>query len=276
MKLVIINFSGNVGKTTVARHLAMAHMPPGTLFMPVESVNDNFEEGEKVRAARFDEIVNAALVLDDAVFDVGASNAEEFINKANQRFGCTELFDLFLLPVTDGIKQQRDTMSTVSALVKMNVPANRIVVIPNRVDQNIPLESSFAGIFEAAKSGAFMFSPKAIMRSNEVFDMMRSHEYISNMTLAKLASLDHRDIAVRAKATKGLEQSQLMITYSACLLAASAIKESDDVWREVMALSGMGSGVEMISEKDTKPQAGEQAPAGKHEKNKTKPAEASA
>ena len=57
MKLAVINFSGNVGKSTVARHL-LAPRIPGCQFVAVESINaaafrpTNPQRTASARAAR--------------------------------------------------------------------------------------------------------------------------------------------------------------------------------------------------------------------------------
>ncbi|MBZ8143267.1 StbB, partial [Rubrivivax gelatinosus] len=49
MKVAVISFSGNVGKTTIARHL-LAPRIPGAQLIAVESINA--EDGEAADALR--------------------------------------------------------------------------------------------------------------------------------------------------------------------------------------------------------------------------------
>ena len=49
MKLAVINFSGNVGKSTIARHLLLPRIAGATL-LAVESVNAADNDAQSLRA----------------------------------------------------------------------------------------------------------------------------------------------------------------------------------------------------------------------------------
>jgi len=55
MKLAVINFSGNVGKTTVARHL-LAPRIPGCQVVAVESINADEAQPVTIRGRQFAEL----------------------------------------------------------------------------------------------------------------------------------------------------------------------------------------------------------------------------
>ena len=56
MKIAVINFSGNVGKSTVARHL-LAPRLDGAEVIAIESINsDDREKSGALRGAQFDEL----------------------------------------------------------------------------------------------------------------------------------------------------------------------------------------------------------------------------
>ncbi|WP_256672497.1 hypothetical protein [Pseudomonas sp. JG-B] len=82
MKHAIMNFSGNVGKTTVAVGLLKPRMPDAQIFS-VESLNvDASAEGvevEKMKGKKFGELMEQLMMLDSAIVDVGASNVEDFL-----------------------------------------------------------------------------------------------------------------------------------------------------------------------------------------------------
>ena len=52
MKIAVINFSGNVGKTTVARHL-LAPRIAGAELIAVESINADDGQNQAVRGSQF-------------------------------------------------------------------------------------------------------------------------------------------------------------------------------------------------------------------------------
>lgn len=56
MKAVVINYSGNVGKTTVSRHLLSPRMNSAQVFT-VESINSDGTEDQIVRGKHFAEML---------------------------------------------------------------------------------------------------------------------------------------------------------------------------------------------------------------------------
>ena len=55
MKIAVINFSGNVGKSTVARHLLLPRID-GAELIAVESVNADGGEVQALRGRQFGEL----------------------------------------------------------------------------------------------------------------------------------------------------------------------------------------------------------------------------
>jgi len=85
MKVAVMNFSGNVGKTTVAGHLLKPRMGNAPIFS-IESINAGADadglEVEKMKGKKFGELVDEIMPLDSAIIDVGASNVG-LINQKN-------------------------------------------------------------------------------------------------------------------------------------------------------------------------------------------------
>ena len=115
MKIAVMNFSGNVGKTTVAGHLPKPRMGDAPIFS-IESLNvDAAADGldvEKLRGKKFGELQEQLMRLDAAIVDVGASNFEDFLKMMQQYAGSHEEFDCFVIPVVKEKKQQADTVNT--------------------------------------------------------------------------------------------------------------------------------------------------------------------
>jgi acyl CoA:acetate/3-ketoacid CoA transferase alpha subunit len=55
MKIAVINFSGNVGKTTVARHLLRPRID-GAQLVTVESLNADEGQAQALRGRQFGEL----------------------------------------------------------------------------------------------------------------------------------------------------------------------------------------------------------------------------
>src|SRR6478609_8135852 len=74
MKIAVINFSGNVGKTTIARHLLLPRIP-GAELIAIESINaDENHDGQSLRGRQFGELQEYMQTVDSVIVDIGASN----------------------------------------------------------------------------------------------------------------------------------------------------------------------------------------------------------
>ena len=115
MKIAVINFSGNVGKSTVARHLLAPRLGDPEVIA-IESINSDGTERAALRGNQFDELQDQLMTLRNAVVDIGASNAEDFVSLMQNYDGSHEDFDLFVVPTVPAVKQQVDTIATLRSL----------------------------------------------------------------------------------------------------------------------------------------------------------------
>ena len=178
MKIAVMNFSGNVGKTTVAGHLLKPRMGDAPIFS-IESLNvDAAADGldvEKLRGKKFGELQEQLMRLDAAIVDMGASNVEDFLKMMQQYAGSHEEFDYFVIPVVKERKQQADTVNTILALASFGVPCTKIRLVFNKVEVDETPEDEFAPLFGlAARDSNFVLNPDAIIYSNEVFEKLKS------------------------------------------------------------------------------------------------------
>ena len=142
MKLAVINFSGNVGKSTITRHL-LAPRLPGARVIAVESINADEGQEQSLRGFQFGELQEYLQSVDDVVVDIGASNVEELMRLMHRYRDSHEEFDCFIVPTVPPPKQQQDTIATLADLHAVGVPPDRIRIIFNMVDDREPLERAF-------------------------------------------------------------------------------------------------------------------------------------
>jgi hypothetical protein len=142
MKLAVINFSGNVGKTTVARHL-LAPRIPGCQVVSVESINADDGQPVTIRGRQFAQLQEFLQSVDDVVIDIGASNVEDLLKLMRRYRGSQEDFDGFVVPTVPARKQQQDTAATLAELARIGVPATRLRLVFNQVDDDSPIEQAF-------------------------------------------------------------------------------------------------------------------------------------
>lgn len=173
MKIAVINFSGNVGKSTVARHLLAPRMNNARVI-PVETINSDGTDDKALKGKQFGELMEGLALLDDAVVDIGASNVEDFVNQMKQYKNSHEDFDFFVVPTMPKAKQQRDTISTIEALEAIGVPAKRIRLVFNMLDIDETPQRALAGVFEYhAATKNFTLRPDAVIQTNDIYGKLK-------------------------------------------------------------------------------------------------------
>lgn len=177
MKIAVLNFSGNVGKTTVAAHLLKPRMVDAPVYS-IESINvgadANGIDTERMKGKQFGELVDSVMLLDSAIVDVGASNVEDFLKRMEQYSGSHTEFDLFIVPVTKEQKVQADTVNTIAALAAMGIERTRIRVVFNRVDADDDVENEFASIIAMGRVRGFCIADtECVIYANELFERLK-------------------------------------------------------------------------------------------------------
>ena len=174
MKISVLNYTGTVGKTTIAAHLLSPRMNNATIFA-IETINETAEglgvDVEKIRGEKFRDLFKKLIMLDDAIIDVGASNVEAFLD-GMVKFEESHLeFDYFIVPVTAGSKEQKETISIIATLADFGIPTDKIRVVFNRVEADVAEE--FGPILNFAKKQKnCIANPDAAIFENELFDML--------------------------------------------------------------------------------------------------------
>jgi hypothetical protein len=105
MKIAVINFSGNVGKSTVARYLLLPRIP-GAELIAIESLNADEGQVQALRGRQFGELQEYQQTVSCVVIDIGASNVEDLMGQMQRYRGSHEDFDAFVVPTVPALKQQ--------------------------------------------------------------------------------------------------------------------------------------------------------------------------
>ena len=205
MKIAVINFSGNVGKTTVARHLLLPRIP-GAELIAVESVNaDGGTHGgttQALRGRQFAALQEYLQTIDSAVVDIGASNLEELLGLMQLYCGSHEDFDCFIVPTVPPLKQQQDTIATVIELSRLGVPPERVKLVFNMTEAGMPVEDSFYLLLAfLAEQPLAAVNTACRIRSNDIYARIRG-------TKADLATLAHDDTDYKALIIKSHDANE--------------------------------------------------------------------
>ncbi|CAG7857853.1 hypothetical protein MCAMS1_02826 [biofilm metagenome] len=173
MKVAVINFSGNVGKSTVARHLLSPRMNNAQVIA-VESINADGTEDEAIRGKHFAELLESIALLKDVVIDVGASNVEDFISMMTKYSGSHEDFDYYVVPTVAKAKQQADTIATINALSDIGITPEKIRLVFNMVEDDETPRHLFSGIFKYHDDKeAFNLIPDAVLHVNDIYGKLK-------------------------------------------------------------------------------------------------------
>lgn len=223
MKLAVINFSGNVGKSTVARHL-LAPRIPGCQLVAVESINADDALPMTIRGRQFAELQEYLHTVPDLVVDVGASNVEDLLALMRRYSGSHADFDGFVVPTVPARKQQQDTAATLAELARIGVPAQRIRLVFNQIEDDSPIEKVFETLLAyCAVSGAAQPRTAACLRFNEVYARVRG----TDRSLLELAAdtADYKaEIARAGSASEKIALAQRLATQR---LARGVVPELD-------------------------------------------------
>jgi len=190
MKIAVMSFSGNVGKSTISRHVLKPRMNDCDVIS-VETINADENDGGRVKGREFGNVLEAMALVDDIVVDIGASNIEALIQQMKQYKGSHEDFDLFVIPTTPNKKQQRDTISTIDALAELGVPPKKIRVLFNMVEVDSVPEQVFSGLFELHEADkSFTLNPRAVMHVNDIYGKLNGADQTIDGVLNDPADLN--------------------------------------------------------------------------------------
>lgn len=233
LRIAVLNYSGNVGKTIVASHLLKSQMPNARLFS-IETINVGADadgiDVEKLRGKAFGQLADELMVEDEAIIDVGASNIEEFLKMMQQYAGSHEDIDLFVVPVVKENKVQSDTVNTIRTLQKIGVPKEKIRLVFNKVDMTDDVEDEFVALFGlAATEKSFVIDKQAVIYHNEIFERMKRQK----TSLGQLNE-DTTDYRVKLRgATDEQEREHCVNMIAMKRLAISANANLDSVYASI-------------------------------------------
>lgn len=205
IKIAVLNHSGNVGKSTICNTLLLPRIENSELIR-VETINEDGSAGEKLAAKDMTNVIEKIDMLDKAIIDIGSSNIENFIKGIKENIGSHEDIDIYLLPVTPDIKQQKDTVNTIFELQDMGIEPECIGVLLNRVDSSVPLESQFKLLLESSileQTATTDIRKCLIIPESDVFTLINLigstyHEAINDNTDYRQAIRETKDKEIRS------------------------------------------------------------------------------
>jgi hypothetical protein len=233
MKVAIINFSGNVGKTTVARHLLLPRLPEAALVC-IESINADDDQGQALRGRQFGELQEYLQTVESVVVDIGASNVEELLVLMRKYRGSQDDFDCFVVPTVPALKQQQDTIATLVELARLGVAPSRLKLVFNMVEDDMEIGRTFdmllAFVAERPMAGA---DTRCRLGTNEIYARVRG----SGADIATLARDPTDYKALIAKAVSTEDKLALAQKLATRRLASGVLPELDACF-DALGLAG--------------------------------------
>ncbi|VTU42563.1 MULTISPECIES: nucleotide-binding protein [unclassified Variovorax] len=197
--VMVANFSGNVGKTTLTRNLLVPRLKDVRVFA-VEDVNAGYNQGEAVQlsaeqtSAILEQAIEAAMSA-PVIVDVGASNVSNFFAALSSYDGMHEFIGKVLVPTEPSEKVQTDTISTLHFLIeKLGFDEGKIMLVLNKVPPRRGSEVVFGKLVEeAANLGVMAYGE---IPESDTFQLAAS----LGKTIEELAAMDPKQLLADSKA----------------------------------------------------------------------------
>ena len=199
MKVAVINFSGNVGKSTVARHLLLPRIE-GAELIAVESLNADESQGQALRGRQFGELQEYLQTVENVVVDIGASNVEDLLGLMRRYRGSQEDFDYFVVPTVPALKQQQDTIATLVEMAELGVAPSRLKLVFNMLEDDLDVRQSFNHLLTfIAQQPIAGADPACKLGKNEIYGRVKD----SGTDLSALVrdETDYKALIVKALST---------------------------------------------------------------------------
>lgn len=199
MKVAVINFSGNVGKTTIARHL-LAPRIEGAEVIAVETINADEGQAHALRGKQFGELQEYLQTVDNVVVDIGASNVEDLLALMERYRGSHEDFDYFVIPTVPALKQQQDTIATLTQLARLGIPGSKLKVVFNQIEDDAKIDEAFDTLLAFIEANPITrTSMQCKLGSNEIYERVKG----ADRSLTELAGdeTDYKALIARAGCT---------------------------------------------------------------------------
>jgi hypothetical protein len=170
------------------------------------------------------------MLEDDAIIDIGASNIEEFMNNLVKFDDSHEEISHFLIPVTSGTKEQKETILMLDTLASIGIQSDKIKVIFNRVDNDVEEEFPFI-VARHRKAKTFMLNKECAIFENEIFDALS----IKGLTVDALLAdtTDYKSLLKNNKDASPKDRNLWADMFGLKSLAKGVKRNLDDVYANI-------------------------------------------
>lgn len=173
MKIIVMNTSGNVGKSTITKELLYTRLEKDCRIIEVESVNSSNIRDENLNIVQYlsddiDDIYLEVVENENIIIDVGASNVESLFVEIQKIDSFLDEIDYFVIPSVPQIKEIEDTIKTVNFLISQEVEEDKIKILPNFVKKDNKRE--FAILY---KNSQIAIDEKIYIKESKLFSNLK-------------------------------------------------------------------------------------------------------
>lgn len=227
MKIAVLNFSGNVGKTTIAKNLLLPRLAD-TPYLAIETINDDGANSDdiKVKGKDYSVVQEELLMNDNLIVDIGSSNVEQALTSIAKLNGSHNDYDYFLLPTVASLKEQIDTNATMLDLLELGVSNDKIRLVFNKVEEAEKL-TQFEKVIKQAEMLKIRV-PTIGIQDNEVYSQLRELE----ISMQDLLAIDNLQEKIKQEIDKEKKRKivKLKVVQS---LAQTAHANLDEVFADL-------------------------------------------
>jgi hypothetical protein len=168
-----ISRAGQQGKSILSYHLLQPMLGLG--YAPIETFNEGVADAKIVYTGKnFVELAEKMRRPEARLaIDVGASNFLSVLEQLETLGRVTRGIDYFILPCTPTLTAQINTRNTVDDLMKIGVPAGKIIVIFNMVTDIKGFEENFLSVFNLRRLGVHVVDVP-VLKNDAVFSFMHA------------------------------------------------------------------------------------------------------
>jgi hypothetical protein len=134
------------------------------------------------------------------IVDIGASNVEDLLVLMRKYRGSHEDFDYFVIPTVPALKQQQDTIATLAELTRLGIPASKLKVVFNQVEDDAKVSETFDTVLAFIEENPpAKVNTLCRLGANEIYERVKG----IGTDLAELASdeTDYKALIAKAKDT---------------------------------------------------------------------------
>jgi hypothetical protein len=195
MKIIVISYSGTVGKTTIVSNLLYPRLRQAIVYA-IETINETAASLGipviQISAEHFDKFYCNLILVRDAIVDLGASNVEDFLSGLIRYVGSQLEFDFFVVPVLSGTKEQKEGIAIIRLLNSLGIDPAKIRIVFNRVKHDVSDEFQLL-LNYVSKEGGCWVDERAAIFENELYDMLMARHISLADVLAD--TTDYRELA---------------------------------------------------------------------------------